>query len=51
MFGVNVLEHCVGGERSRVSNVSVKVLDTLCVSASKTDERRTLIASTDSVHD
>ena len=43
MLGVNVLEHCVSGERSRVPNVSGKVLNTLCVSTSKTDEGRTLL--------
>ena len=51
MFGVNMLEHCVSGKRSRVSDASVKVFNALCMSTSKTDERRTLIASTDSVHD
>lgn len=51
MLGVNVLEHCVSGERSRVPNVSGKVLNTLYVSTSETDEGSTLIAPTDSVHD
>lgn len=51
VFGLNVLEHRVSGERSRVPCVPVKILNTLCVAAGKADERRALIAPTDSVHD
>ena len=50
VLGVNVLQHCVSGQRSSVSNSSVKVLDALCVSAGKTGEGRTSIVFTDAVH-
>lgn len=38
VLGMNVLQHCLGGQRSRVSHASVKVLDALDVSAGATDE-------------
>jgi hypothetical protein len=50
VLGMNVLQHCVSGQRSWVSDPPVKVLDTLCVSARKTDESRTPIVLTDAVH-
>ena len=50
VLSMDVLQHCVSGQRSGVSNVSVKVLNALCVSASKTDEGRTLMVSTDAIH-
>ena len=50
VFGMDVLQHCLSGQRSRVSNASFKVLDAFCVSAGTTDEARTPIISTDAVH-
>ena len=50
VFGMNVLEHFLGSQRSWVSTALVEVLDVLCVRAGKTDEGRTLLISTDSVH-
>jgi len=50
VLGMDVLPHCVGGQCPLVSNVPVKVLDALRVSAGKTDEDRTLIVRTDAVH-
>lgn len=50
MLGMDVLQHCVSGQRSLVSNVSVKVLDALCVSAGKTEEDHPVLVSTDAVH-
>ena len=45
-----VLQHCLSGQRSWVSDPSVKILHALCVSAGKTDEGRAPIVSTDAVH-
>jgi len=45
VLGMDVLSHCVSGQRPLVSNVPAKVLDALCVSADKTDEDRTLVSS------
>jgi hypothetical protein len=50
VFGMNVLEHFLSGQRSWVWNVFVKVVDVLCVRAGKTDEGRTLMIFTDSAH-
>jgi hypothetical protein len=50
VIGMNVLQHCLSGQRSRVSNASVKVADARCVRACATDERRTPTAFTDAVH-
>jgi hypothetical protein len=50
VLGVNVLQHCVSGQGSWVSNSSVKVLGALSVSAGKTDEGRTPIVFSDAVH-
>lgn len=47
---MNVLQHCVSGQRSGVSSVSAGVLDALGVSAGETDEGRALTVSTDAVH-
>lgn len=51
VLGVNMLEHRVSRECSRILSASLKVLDMLCVSTGKTDESRTITAFTDSVHD
>jgi len=48
--GMDVLQHCVSGQRSLVSHVSVKVLDALCVSAGKTEEEHPVLVSTNAVH-
>ena len=37
VLDIDVLQHCVSSQRSLVSDVSVKVLDALCVRAGKTD--------------
>jgi hypothetical protein len=29
MFGMSVFQHCMGGQRSRISEASIKVLDSL----------------------
>jgi hypothetical protein len=50
VLSVNMLQHCVSGLRSGVSNVSVGVLHTLSVSAGETDEGRALTVSFDAVH-
>jgi hypothetical protein len=50
VLGVDVLEHGLGGQRSWVSNTSIKVLDALCVGAGTTDEGRTSVVDTDTVH-
>jgi len=50
VLGLDVLPHCVSGQRPLVSNVPVRVLDALRVSAGKTDEDRTLIVLTDAIH-
>jgi hypothetical protein len=49
VLGVDVLQHCVSGQCSWVSNVSAGVLDALCVSAGETGEGRTLLVSPDAV--
>ena len=50
VFGMNVLQHCLRGQRAWVSNASVKVLNVLRVCASTTDKGRTSVVSTDAVH-
>jgi hypothetical protein len=50
VHGMDVLQHGLSGQRSRVSNASFKVLDAFCVSAGTTDEARAPIISTDAVH-
>jgi hypothetical protein len=50
VLGIDVLQHFLSGQRPLVSNVPVKVLDTLCVSARKANEDRTLSVLTDAVH-
>lgn len=50
MLGVDVLQHCVSGLCSLVSNASVKVSDALCVSAGKTEEDHPTLVSTNAVH-
>jgi len=50
VLGMDVLQHRLSGQRSWVSNASLKVLDAFCVSAGTTDEACTPIISTDAVH-
>ena len=50
MIGMNVLQHCLSGQRSPVPNASVKVLDALGVRACATDESRIPIVFSDAVH-
>jgi len=50
VLGVDVLQHCVSGLCSLVSNASVKVLHALCVSAGKTEEDHPTLVSTNAVH-
>ena len=50
VHGMDVLQHFAGGQRLSVSEVPVKVLDALRVSAGKTDEDRTPIVSANAVH-
>ena len=47
---MNVLQHRLSGQRSRISNTSVNVLDALYVSACTTDEGRTSVVFRDAVH-
>ena len=42
VLDVDVPQHCVSGQRSLVSNVSVKVFYALCVSAGEADQRHTV---------
>jgi hypothetical protein len=51
VLGMDVLPHCVSGQRLLVSNASIRVLDALRVSAGKTDEDRTLVVLADAVHE
>jgi hypothetical protein len=46
----DVPQHCLSGQRSWVSDPSLKLLHALCVSAGKTEEGRAPIVSTDAVH-
>lgn len=50
VLGTDVLQHFASGHRSLVSEVPVKVLDALRVSAGKTDEDGTHIVSANAVH-
>src|SRR5450432_669670 len=50
VIGMNVLQHCLSGQRSWVFNAPVKSLDALCVSAGTTDEPRTPTVFPDAVH-
>lgn len=50
MLSMDVLQHCVSGQRSLVSNVSVKILDALGVSAGQTDERHSALVPANAVH-
>jgi len=50
MRGMDVLQHCLNGQRSLASNVSVKVLGALCVSAGKTEEDHPVLIPIDAVH-
>jgi hypothetical protein len=50
VLSMDVLQHCLSGQRSWVSNGSFKVLDALCMSAGTTHEGCTPIVSTDAVH-
>jgi hypothetical protein len=50
VLSMDVLQHCLSGERSWVSNASFKVLDALCMSAGTTHKGRTPIVSTDAIH-
>jgi hypothetical protein len=50
MFGMNVFQHCLSGQRSGISKPSIKVLDSLCVCAGTTDESWTSVISADAVH-
>ena len=50
VLGMDVLQHCLSGERSCISSASLKVVDALCVSAGTTHEGRTPFVSTDAVH-
>lgn len=50
VLSMDVLQHRVSGQRSWVSNASLKVLDEFCVSAGTTDEACTPTISTDAVH-
>jgi len=49
VLGVDVLQHCLGGERAWVANVFFEVLDALCVIAGETGESRTLLVFPDAV--
>ena len=51
VLSMDVLQHCLSGQRSWVSNAAFKVLDVLCMSAGTTHEGRTPIISTNAVHD
>jgi hypothetical protein len=50
VLDIDVLQHCVSSQRSLVPDVSVKVLDALCVRAGKTAECHPVLVSTDAVH-
>jgi hypothetical protein len=50
VLGMDVLQHCVSGQRSLVADVSVKILDALRVSTGKTDERHSVLVPTNAVH-
>jgi hypothetical protein len=50
VLGMDVLQHCVSGQRSWVSRVSVKISNGLCVRTGNTYERRTSLASADAIH-
>jgi hypothetical protein len=47
---MDVLQHCVSGQRSWVSEISLKVSNVLRVRAGNTDERRTSLVSADMIH-
>jgi hypothetical protein len=49
MFGMNVFQHCLSGQRAWVSDASVE-LYALYVGAGTTDKGRTSLVSTDAVH-
>jgi|HubBroStandDraft_6_1064221.scaffolds.fasta_scaffold95358_1 hypothetical protein len=49
VLGMDVLQHFADGQRSLVSEVPVKVLDALRVSAGKTGKDRILIVSANAV--
>ena len=46
----DVLQHFAGGQCSSVSEVPVKILDALGVSAGNTDEDRAVVVSANAVH-
>jgi hypothetical protein len=50
MFGLNMFQHCLSGQRASVANTSVKVLDPLDVCAGKAGKGRASVISTDAVH-
>ena len=50
VLGMNVFQHCLSRQRAWVSNALSKVLDALCVGAGTTDEGRTSVVDTDTVH-
>jgi hypothetical protein len=50
VFGMNVFQHCLSGQRARVSNASVKFANALGVRTCTTDESQATVISTDAVH-
>jgi len=50
VLGMNVLQHCLSRQRSRIPRASIEVLNSLGVGAGTTDESRTAGISTDAIH-
>jgi hypothetical protein len=50
VLGMDVLQHCMSRQRSRVPNASGKVLDAICVRAGKTDQRHAVTVFLNAVH-
>jgi hypothetical protein len=50
VHGMDVLQHFAGSQRSSVSDVPIKVLNALRVSAGKTGEDRAPLVSANAVH-
>ena len=49
VLGMDVLQHCLSGQRAGVANAFLEVLDALCVIAGETGEGRTLLVFPDAV--
>jgi hypothetical protein len=47
VLGMDVLQHCVSGQSSCVSEIALKVTNVFCVRAGNTDEGRTPLVPTD----